>query len=617
MKRNFLHIGICFVFLVISISNAGAAEIILDTAHHHIGDEFKEELNPANPEEIIYSSTFTLDPTLNIENAELILTGKSIFPTTGDEFLDKVYINNIEIGNLNDYIPSGTQDSAEVEVSIPVHPSVFNPGTNSIKISSGNGGNNSNYDDFEFYALSLNLIEVEPVTVAPPLKVAWTHKFPWRLIHGTPEFKFLTADGVLYICEDYYGANLTALDAETGKLLWKQEIPGSANLEYANRTLFLVYSSTVGAVDAKTGEPLWNQTYLNSWFGESLVFGKTLFVGTSDEGRIVAINTDTGTPKWEYEVNLADPGDIRNNNCFISGLQANGKLLVFKYEGFERSRGIIALNAKTGKEVWSYKNLREYSQDPLLYKNMVYVPGEEILALSDESGTEVWKVNLNQWIIGTEVKNNKLFIKTDPSGNSSYKFIVLDATNGNVLKYPSSPAMSVSSAASTDEYSYSTMGCKINVFNSSTGKPVWSSSRIKGASISEPILYKDILYLISADGVLYAFEHGDGGLFFTYGLEEASILYLPPIATFLMLFLLLELLRNNKNRNKALIFGSWIIALVAVLFLSFIAIQPYFIAWDIFGILTFLVLCSLALILLLGIAFLIYGIRKEKKQHEA
>jgi len=209
-----------------------------------------------------------------------------------------------------------------------------------------------------------------------------------------------------------------------------------------------------------------------------------------------------------------------------------------------------------------------------------------------------------------------LFIKTDPSGNSSYKFIVLDANNGNVLKYPSSPAMSVSSAASTDEYAYSTMGCKINVLNSSTRKPVWSSSRIKGASISEPTLYKDKLYLVSADGALYAFEHGGGGLFFTEGLEDSAVLYFPPTATIGMLFLLVALLRKNKNRNRAFVFGSWLIALVAVLLLSFIAIQPYFIAWDIFGILTFLVLCSLALILLLGIAFLIYGVRKEKKRHE-
>ena len=59
--------------------------------------------------------------------------------------------------------------------------------------------------------------------MAPPLKVTWTHKFPWRLIHGTPEFKILITGGVLYICEDYYWANLTALDAETGKLLGSRE----------------------------------------------------------------------------------------------------------------------------------------------------------------------------------------------------------------------------------------------------------------------------------------------------------------------------------------------------------------------------------------------------------
>jgi hypothetical protein len=129
--------------------------------------------------------------------------------------------------------------------------------------------------------------------------------------------------------------------------------------------------------------------------------------------------------------------------------------------------------------------------------------------------------------------------------------------------------------------------------------------------LSEPTLYKDKLYLVSSDGILYAFNHGEGGLFFTRGLEDSAILYLPPIATAGMLLLLATLLR--KNKNKALVFGSWLIALVGVLLLSFIAIQPYFIAWDVFGILTFLVLCALGVILLFGIAFLVSGIRKRRK----
>jgi hypothetical protein len=182
---------------------------------------------------------------------------------------------------------------------------------------------------------------------------------------------------------------------------------------------------------------------------------------------------------------------------------------------------------------------------------------------------------------------------------------------GEILEeFPSSERY-FSSSAVTDEYVYSTSGCKIRVFDPVTGEPVWSSSRIKGAALSEPTLYKDKLYLVSSDGVLYAFEQGEGGLFFTRGLEDSAILYLPPVATAGMLFLLPFLLR--KNENKTLVLGYWLIALVGVLLLSFIAIQPYFIAWDIFGMLTFLVLCALGVILLFGIIFLVFGLLKRRK----
>jgi hypothetical protein len=189
---------------------------------------------------------------------------------------------------------------------------------------------------------------------------------------------------------------------------------------------------------------------------------------------------------------------------------------------------------------------------------------------------------------------------------------VLDANTGEILEDLPYPELSISSSAVAGEYVYSTDWCKIKVFDSSTGECVWSSSRIKGAAVSEPVLYKDKLYLVSSDGVLYAFEHGEGGLFFTKGLEDSAVLYLPPIATAGMLLLLTVLLRRNEN--KTLVLGSWLIALVGVLLISFIAIQPYFIAWDIFGMLTFLVLCSLAVILLFGIALLVYGIRKRRRK---
>jgi hypothetical protein len=78
-----------------------------------------------------------------------------------------------------------------------------------------------------------------------------------------------------------------------------------------------------------------------------------------------------------------------------------------------------------------------------------------------------------------------------------------------------------------------------------------------------------------------------------------------------MLLLLTILVR--KYENKVLVFGSWLIALVGVLLLSFIAIEPYIRTLEVLGILPFLVFCSLAVILLFGVVFLIYGLRKRRK----
>jgi len=611
IKNSLILALLLFFSLFASVSVASATDIVLDTEHHHLGDNFKEELNPGDPEGLVYTATFTLDPSADIESAELTMTGKSIVPGPTKEFLDKVYLNEIEIGTLNDYVPAETPDSASVSIKIPIHHSFFDPGTNTIKISSGSNANRSNYDDFEFYNLSLHLSEVEPVTLAPPLEVAWTYKFPWRLIHGAPEFEILAADGVLFICQGYSETSVTAIDAETGELLWDKKLTGQGHLGYKDGVLIVLSYPTVDALNAKNGELLWSRGYQGGWPDIPLIFGDTLFVSEYGSRYVTAIDIESSALKWDYEINLTGSGNRNTNSYYISGLQTNGNILALRSNLYDipYEHGLIALDIDTGKEVWRYTDLREHSPDPLFYKDLIYIGGEEIVALSAKSGEEVWKTDTNGWVISTEIKNGKLVVKEELS-NYSCRSVFLDVNTGEILEELPCSERYFSSSAVTDEYVYSTSGCKIRVFDPVTGEPVWSS-RIKGAALSEPTLYKDKLYLVSSDGVLYAFEHGEGGLFFTRGLEDSAILYLPPVATAGMLFLLSFLLR--KNENKTLVLGYWLIALVGVLLLSFIAIQPYFIAWDIFGLLTFLVLCALGVILLFGIIFLVFGLRKRGK----
>jgi len=153
------------IILFAAISLASATEVFLYPAHHHhLGDDFKEELTPCEPEGLVYTTTFNLDSRADITGVELRLTTKSVVPGPTDEFLDEVYLNEMWIGTLNDHVhapvpdptqtlndhsPEQTPDGGAIDIVIPVDPSILKSGINTIRITSGGDAEGSNYDDFE------------------------------------------------------------------------------------------------------------------------------------------------------------------------------------------------------------------------------------------------------------------------------------------------------------------------------------------------------------------------------------------------------------------------------------------------------------------------------------
>ncbi|AKB50837.1 hypothetical protein MSBRW_1584 [Methanosarcina barkeri str. Wiesmoor] len=631
ITNSFILALLLLVISVIPVSNVSAAEIVLDTEHHHLGDDFKEELNPVDPEGLVYTANFTLNPSVGIESAELTLTGRSIVPGPTDEYSDNVYLNEVKIGSLNDYVPAETPNYVAVNITIPFHPSLFNPGNNTLKISAGSDATGSNYDDFEFYDVSFHLSETEPVTLEPPLKVAWTYELPWELGYEIPPEVTLAADGVIYLAREDFGKTvIIAVDAETGVLLWNKEWSDEQgiSLEYKDGVLFAVYSSNIDALNAKTGKLLWSKEYRSVTWGNPVIFGNTLFISTPDDRYVAAIDAENGAFKWEYEFNRTDFGTEGSSYYRLSGPVVNGNFVVFRYYASHSiytepiaipedpelepelekpivKEGLIALNAHTGKVIWEYVYPAEVLYfEPFLYRDLVYTTLSErnILALSVESGEEVWKTNNGKWSNVVEAINGKLFVDFSSPG-------ILQAETGKILnEYPGSK-VSFSSAVISDKFVYSTDRNNIHVFNSSTGELIWSSSKIKGYDVSKPILHKGKLYLISSEGTLYAFEHGEEGMFVTKGLESSALYYFPQIAIAAMLILLVILLIKVKNR--ALVFGSWLIALTGVIFLSLKALEPYTVEF-VFGFMSAFVFLFMFVIFLIGIAFLRYGIRKMK-----
>jgi hypothetical protein len=354
-----------------------------------------------------------------------------------------------------------------------------------------------------------------------------------------------------------------------------------------------------------------------------------LFISTPDDRYVAAIDAENGALKWEYKFNRTDFGTEGSSYYRLSGPVVNGNFVVFRYYASHSiytepiaipedpdlepelekpivKEGLIALNAHTGEVIWEYVYPGEVLYfEPFLYRDLVYTTLSErnIIALSVESGKEVWKTNNGKWSNVVEAINGKLFVDFSNPG-------ILQAETGKILnEYPGSK-VSFSSSVISDKFVYSTDLNNIHVFNSSTGELIWSSSKIKGYDVSKPVLHKGKLYLISSEGTLYAFEHGEEGMFFTKGLESSALYCFPQIAIAAMLILLVILLIKVKNR--ALVFGSWLIALTGVIFLSLKALEPYTVGF-VFGLMSAFVFLFMFIIFLIGIAFLRYGIRKGKQ----
>jgi len=141
---------------------------------------------------------------------------------------------------------------------------------------------------------------------------------------------------------------------------------------------------------------------LESQESSPLIVGDTMYVTTSTGPKYVfALDAKTGKTKWKYEPDL--PNDYFATVC--CGLDnrgvaySNGRIFVGRLDA-----KLVALDAKTGEELWSatvadYKKGHAITSPPLVYKNLVVtgIAGGEygirgfVEAYDQNTGKSVWK----------------------------------------------------------------------------------------------------------------------------------------------------------------------------------------------------------------------------------
>ncbi|QLE02454.1 PQQ-binding-like beta-propeller repeat protein [Galbibacter sp. BG1] len=289
-------------------------------------------------------------------------------------------------------------------------------------------------------------------------KEIWKHEIG-ASISGAPTYY----DGKIYVGQQGGEDDFYCLDAKTGELVWKQNVDwvwGSATCSDG-----MVYIPGIDgyawALDAETGQMIWKKPFSRSVCSEPAVEGNTVVFGSWDD-YLKAFNKKTGELLWQYNGAGTD----------------SGVAIVDKGKVYVKNK---CIDLETGKLLWEFidgKNI--FNITPAVHNGKVYmscwhglgmggITVEAVLYCIDaETGELIWTqlgAGLSSPVIGGE--GNVYF----PSIADPYFYSVDSEGNGD--------------GTTTVNFMYQ-MGNKVEE--------------------STPALYKGKAYIMSSDGYIHAIK---------------------------------------------------------------------------------------------------------------
>lgn len=124
----------------------------------HLGDSTNKDLTPPDPTGLSYTYTFSLYGGPKRQEVRLLLTTINILPSAAKdkrEYNDLVYINGVEVGNLNDKTGTDQQDYNPQKMEFIFSSDLLREGDNNLTITSGSNLDGTNYDDFAISTIYL------------------------------------------------------------------------------------------------------------------------------------------------------------------------------------------------------------------------------------------------------------------------------------------------------------------------------------------------------------------------------------------------------------------------------------------------------------------------------
>jgi outer membrane protein assembly factor BamB len=188
------------------------------------------------------------------------------------------------------------------------------------------------------------------------------------------------AGGTVYIGSADKG--LHAVDAATGLERWRFE-PGDIVRSTPAVDRGVVYFGSrdhdVYAVDATTGAVRWTSFYWSPWVESSARLADgVLYIGSSDYQQALAIDAETGRKVWTFDTD----GSAWSTPAVTHRLVYIGAVGVPHLDNIKHNGGFFAIDRQTGKAVWRFP-MREIpdastygvASSPAVANGLVYFGG--------------------------------------------------------------------------------------------------------------------------------------------------------------------------------------------------------------------------------------------------
>lgn len=294
----------------------------------------------------------------------------------------------------------------------------------------------------------------------------------------------------------------------------------------ANRsgeTIFVAYDRSVVALNAVSGAIKWEYPDEDSrnaqFFAQPVADNGSVYIGDY-EGRLHAIDAETGARRWMYEperATLVGPLSPEAKDRVISGVALSPDLAFFGLG----SRNVVAVAREDASEVWTFETGHGVWGTPLYLDAESSPSGEPLLlvtsldhnlyALNPQTGDEYWRLNLGGAAPGNilyDAERQRVYVGTFGAGVAA-----VDLESASIVaRFQTEDWVWGNPALDDDRLFVGDLGGNlyaVEIGENSLAQD-WKVNLTTGAIRGTPLVIDDLVIVGAEDGRVYAVNRDNG-----------------------------------------------------------------------------------------------------------